>query len=306
MSQIEARVPVVRRFSRLYTNALGLLSSRLLETPYSLTEARVIFELAQAERTELRDLRASLDLDAGYLSRIVGRFEASGIVVRERSTSDARRQVIRLTEEGSQAFALLDRRSAEQVRAMLSELSDDQQHRLVGAMKTIEAILAPASLPRTVVLRLPRSGDFGWVVERHGAVYADEYGFDATFESLVARIIVEYVEHANPDRQAAWIAEVQGERVGCVFCMRETERVARLRLLLVEPTARGLGIGARLVDECITFARRAGYERITLWTNDVLHAARHIYERAGFQLLKEEAHHSFGQDLVGQDWELTL
>ncbi len=306
MSQIEARVPVVRRFSRLYTNALGLLSSRLLETPYSLTEARVIFELAQAERTELRDLRRSLDLDAGYLSRIVGRFEASGIVVRERSTSDARRQVIRLTEEGSQAFALLDRRSAEQVRAMLSELSDDQQHRLVGAMKTIEAILAPASLPRTVVLRLPRSGDFGWVVERHGAVYADEYGFDATFESLVARIIVEYVEHANPDRQAAWIAEVQGERVGCVFCMRETERVARLRLLLVEPTARGLGIGARLVDECITFARRAGYKRITLWTNDVLHAARHIYERAGFQLLKEEAHHSFGQDLVGQDWELTL
>lgn len=306
MSQIEARVPVVRRFSRLYTNALGLLSSRLLETPYSLTEARVIFELAQAERTELRDLRGSLDLDAGYLSRIVGRFEASGIVVRERSTSDARRQVIRLTEEGSQAFALLDRRSAEQVRAMLSELSDDQQHRLVGAMKTIEAILAPASLPRTVVLRLPRSGDFGWVVERHGAVYADEYGFDATFESLVARIIVEYVEHANPDRQAAWIAEVHGERVGCVFCMRETERVARLRLLLVEPTARGLGIGARLVDECITFARRAGYERITLWTNDVLHAARHIYERAGFQLLKEEAHHSFGQDLVGQDWELTL
>ena len=306
MSQIEARVPVVRRFSRLYTNALGLLSSRLLETPYSLTEARVIFELAQAERTELRDLRGSLDLDAGYLSRIVGRFEASGIVVRERSTSDARRQVIRLTEEGSQAFALLDRRSAEQVRAMLSELSDDQQHRLVGAMKTIEAILAPASLPRTVVLRLPRSGDFGWVVERHGAVYADEYGFDATFESLVARIIVEYVEHANPDRQAAWIAEVQGERVGCVFCMRETERVARLRLLLVEPTARGLGIGARLVDECITFARRAGYERITLWTNDVQHAARHIYERAGFQLLKEEAHHSFGQDLVGQDWELTL
>jgi len=306
MSQIEARVPVVRRFSRLYTNALGPLSSRLLETPYSLTEARVIFELAQAERTELRDLRGSLDLDAGYLSRIVGRFEASGIVVRERSTSDARRQVIRLTEEGSQAFALLDRRSAEQVRAMLSELSDDQQHRLVGAMKTIEAILAPASLPRTVVLRLPRSGDFGWVVERHGAVYADEYGFDATFESLVARIIVEYVEHANPDRQAAWIAEVHGERVGCVFCMRETERVARLRLLLVEPTARGLGIGARLVDECITFARRAGYERITLWTNDVLHAARHIYERAGFQLLKEEAHHSFGQDLVGQDWELTL
>ncbi len=189
---------------------------------------------------------------------------------------------------------------------MLSELSDDQQHRLVGAMKTIEAILAPASLPRTVVLRLPRSGDFGWVVERHGAVYADEYGFDATFESLVARIIVEYVEHANPDRQAAWIAEVHGERVGCVFCMREIERVARLRLLLVEPTARGLGIGARLVDECITFARRAGYERITLWTNDVLHAARHIYERAGFQLLKEEAHHSFGQDLVGQDWELTL
>lgn len=306
MSQIEARVPVVRRFSRLYTNALGLLSSRLLETPYSLTEARVIFELAQAERTELRDLRGSLDLDAGYLSRIVGRFEASGIVVRERSTSDARRQVIRLTEEGSQAFALLDRRSAEQVRAMLSELSDDQQHRLVGAMKTIEAILAPASLPRTVVLRLPRSGDFGWVVERHGAVYADEYGFDATFESLVARIIVEYVEHANPHRQAAWIAEVHGERVGCVFCMRETERVARLRLLLVEPTARGLGIGARLVDECITLARRAGYERITLWTNDVLHAARHIYERAGFQLLKEEAHHSFGQDLVGQDWELTL
>lgn len=297
---------MVRRFSRLYTNVLGLLRDGLLDTPYSLSEGRVIFELAQTEQTDLSDLRSALDLDAGYLSRILGRLETKGILRRERSTADARRQIILLTECGRQEFEVLDARSADQVRSLLSALSEDGQDRLVGAMRDIEGVLAPMSSPRTVVLRAPGSGDFGWVVERHGTLYATEYGWDQSFESLVARIVADYVEHAEPERQAAWIAEVDGQRVGCVFCMQKTLDVAQLRLLLVEPAARGLGIGRRLVEECMGFARRAGYGRMTLWTNDVLDSARRIYERVGFELVEEEKHHSFGQDLVGQTWELVL
>jgi DNA-binding MarR family transcriptional regulator/GNAT superfamily N-acetyltransferase len=306
MSTMEERIQVVRRFGRLYTKVLGLLRGGLLDTPYSLSEARVIFELAQTEQTDLSDLREALDLDAGYLSRILGRLEEKGLLRRERSTADARRQVILLTQDGRQEFEVLDMRSADQVRSLLSTLSEDGQDRLVGAMRDIEDVLAPMSSPRTVVLRGPRSGDFGWVVERHGALYAHEYGWNESFESLVARIVAEYVEHAEPERQAAWIAEVDGQRMGCVFCMQKTHDVAQLRLLLVEPTARGLGIGTRLVEECIDFARRAGYRHMMLWTNDVLDSARRIYEKAGFKLVEEEKHRSFGQDLVGQNWELAL
>lgn len=306
MSTLEHRIRVVRGFGRFYTNVLGLLSDGLLDTPYSLPEARVIFELAQAERIELSHLRETLDLDAGYLSRLVGGLEQKRLLQRERSASDARRQVLSLTSAGRDAFALLDRRSADQVRALLSSLTEDAQARLVAAMRQIQAILVPRERPRAVVLRAPRSGDFGWVVERHGRLYADEYGWDETFESLVARIVADYVEHAEPRRQSAWIAEVDGERVGCVFCTQKTADVAQLRLLLVEPAARGLGIGARLADECLAFARRCGYQQIMLWTNDVLHAARKIYENAGFRLVESSPHHSFGHDLVGQNWELDL
>src|SRR5262245_35945216 len=303
---IEARVAAVRRFNRAYTNVLGLLQEGLLDTRYSLTEARVVFELAQRDETQVSELRATLDIDAGYLSRILGRFEARGFVTRERSNEDARRQAIRLTDEGRSAFRQLDDRAAEQVRVLLARLGEDEQRRSVAAMAALQEILDTRDLPRVIVLRPPGSGDFGWVIERHGAVYAQEFGWDAAFEALVARIVADFIDHRDAEREAAWIAEVDGERAGCVFCVRKTEEVAQLRILLVEPSARGMGLGTRLVDECIRFAREAGYTTMILWTNDVLRDARRIYERAGFHLVEQEPHHSFGHDLVGQTWELTL
>ncbi len=300
------RIAAVRAFNRFYTNLLGVLREGLLRTPYSLTEARVIFELAQREATEVVDLRRTLDIDAGYLSRILARFESDGLAARERSSLDARRHVMRLTDQGRAAFEMLDARSAEEVAALLSELSDEGQRRLLAAMAVIQELLEGSPRAQAFVLRPPRAGDFGWVVHRHGAVYADEYGWDETFEALVAQIVADFVNRRDPQREAAWIAEVDGERMGCVFCTKRGEDVAQLRLLLVEPSARGMGIGTRLVEECIRFARRAGYERMMLWTNDVLKDARRIYERAGFELLEEEPHDSFGHHLVGQNWWLTL
>jgi DNA-binding MarR family transcriptional regulator/GNAT superfamily N-acetyltransferase len=302
----DERVAAVRRFNRFYTSVLGLLRDGLLETPYSLTEARILFELAQRDQTDLSDLRQLLELDAGYLSRILGRFERHRLVRRDRSSVDGRRQVLRLTKKGRAAFELLDRRSAQDVRGLLAGLSEDEQARLLNAMRDIEGVLASGRPPKAVVLRAPRPGDLGWVIERHGALYAAEYGWDETFEALVARIIADYVDRRDPRRETAWIAEVNGQRVGCVFCMKKSDSVAKLRLLLVEPSARGVGVGSRLVEECIRFARSVGYRRMTLWTNDVLQEARRIYERAGFRLVEAERHHSFGHDLIGQTWELSL
>jgi DNA-binding MarR family transcriptional regulator/GNAT superfamily N-acetyltransferase len=303
---VEDRVARVRAFNRFYTGVIGVLGEGLLETPYSLTEARVIFELAQRETTEVAVLRRALGVDAGYLSRILARFEADGLATRERSTGDGRRQVVRLTNAGGKAFRLLDARAADDVRALLSRLPDDEQRRLVGAMETVRGALEGAPRAETVVLRPPEPGDFGWIVGRNAAVYAGEYGWDETYEALVARIVADHLEHHDPRRERAWIAEVAGEPVGAVLCVRSDDDVAQLRLLLVEPSARGFGIGTRLVDECVRFARRAGYRRIILWTNDVLTDARRIYERAGFELVDEEPHHSFGKDLVGQTWALSL
>lgn len=300
------RVATVRSFNRFYTNVIGVLQEGLLRTPYSLTEGRVIFELAQRGTTELANLRRTLDIDAGYLSRILDRFEADGLVRRGRSTSDARRQVIRLTGQGRRAFRTLDERSAKEVRSLLSRLTEEDQRRLVGAMGAISGLLDRSPRSGSFVLRSPGAGDFGWVVQRHGALYASEYGWDETFEALVARIVADFVDHRDPKGEAAWLAELDGERVGCVFCVRKDEKVAQLRLLLVEPHARGVGIGSRLVEECIQFARRAGYEQMLLWTNDVLEDARRIYERAGFELREQTKHHSFGHDLVGQTWSRTL
>jgi DNA-binding MarR family transcriptional regulator/GNAT superfamily N-acetyltransferase len=297
-------VAAVRAFNRSYTNVIGVLREGLLGTPYSLTEARVIFELAQREATELADLRRQLDIDAGYLSRIIARFEADGIATRELSETDRRRQVVRLSGGGRAVFRELDRRSAEEVRRLLSPLTADDQRRLVGAMGAIQQVLED-SPRKPFLLRLPEPGDFGWIVHRHGALYSEEYGWDETFEALVARIVADYLEHRG-QRDAAWIAEVDGEPGGCVLCTKKKEKVAQLRLLLVEPRVRGMGIGTRLVEECIRFARRAGYEQIMLWTNDVLDDARRIYERAGFELVEEESHHSFGHDLVGQNWGRAL
>jgi DNA-binding MarR family transcriptional regulator/GNAT superfamily N-acetyltransferase len=302
-------VVAVRAFNRFYTTHLGLLRDDLLGTAYTLTEARILFELAQADRTEVTALRQALRLDAGYLSRVLRRFESDGLVTRERSGDDARRQVVGLTPAGREAYATLDSRSAEQVASLLDRLDGEQVRRLLGAMDTIRGLLDGGPRPAGYVIRPLAPGDLGWVVHRHGVRYAEEYGWDATFEALVARIVADYGDAAagpGAARQAGWIAEVDGEPVGCVFCMRRDDTTAQLRLLLVEPAVRGLGIGGRLVDECLRFARRAGYRDIMLWTNDVLHAARRIYERAGFELEREGRHHSFGHDLVEQVWRRTL
>jgi DNA-binding MarR family transcriptional regulator/GNAT superfamily N-acetyltransferase len=300
------QVAAVREFNRFYTGVIGLLREGLLGTPYSLTEARVLFELARDDAVEGAHLRRWLDIDAGYLSRLLARFEADGLVSRTRSPADGRRQVIGLTGPGRAVQADLDARSAGQIRALLAGLTPDGRRRLTAAMASIREIIGPAPPPAAFVLRPPVPGDLGWVVQRHGALYAAEYGWDASFEALVARIVADYAARDDRRRESAWIAELGGEPAGCVFCMRKTDTTAQLRLLLVEPRARGLGVGGRLVAECVSFARRAGYREMVLWTNDVLHAARRIYQRAGFRLAGSEPHHSFGHDLVGQDWRLPL
>jgi DNA-binding MarR family transcriptional regulator/GNAT superfamily N-acetyltransferase len=315
MTVQDKRVNTVRAFSRSYTELIGVLDEGLLRTPYSLTEARVIFELAQRDVAEVADLRRGLGLDAGYLSRILTRFEVHGLIARERSAVDGRRQVIRLTDAGRGVFRMLDARSTEQVRELLARLTEEDQRRLVSAMAVIQEVVEQAPRKDAYLLRPLRPGDIGWVVHRHGVRYAEEYGWDDSFEALVARILADYVDNRDPRCENAWIAEVDGEAVGCVFCVRggragsgggPAEQTAQLRLLLVEPRARGMGIGGRLVEECVRFARRAGYREITLWTNDVLAAARRIYQRAGFTLVDERPHHSFGHELVGQHWSLTL
>jgi DNA-binding MarR family transcriptional regulator/GNAT superfamily N-acetyltransferase len=301
------RVQAVRGFNRFYTNVIGVLGEGLLDTPYSLTESRVLFELAARSTCEVAGLRRTLDLDGGYLSRILARFDADGLITRERAADDARRQVVRLTGRGHEVFATLDDRSADQIAALLGRFTDDDQRRLVGAMEVIEGIVEGSAKADSFVLRPFGPGDYGWVIQRHGALYAAEYGWDSTFEALVARIVADYADGHDAGLENAWIAEVAGAPVGCVFCVRDAEEgVARLRLLLVEPGARGMGVGGRLVEECLRFARRAGYQSMVLWTNDVLVSARHIYQRAGFTLADEGAHHAFGHDLVEQTWRLTL
>ncbi|MEA2394735.1 MAG: hypothetical protein QOJ82_2626 [Solirubrobacteraceae bacterium] len=300
------RIAAVRAFNRFYTTRIGALQEGFLRTPHSLSEARVLFELGQREVTDVAALRRALELDAGYLSRLLARLDAQGLVARERSKADARRQRVRLTDDGRDAFALLDRRSAEDIGAVLDTLGEEDRRRLVGAMDVVRTLLDAAPRSDAYVLRPPRPGDLGWIVHRHGALYADEYGWDASFETLVARVVADYAADHDPTREGAWIAEVDGVPAGCVMCVAGDATTARLRLLLVEPSARGHGIGARLVEECLRFARRAGYAEVVLWTNDVLHGARRLYERAGFTLVAEERHHSFGHDLVGQDWSLRL
>jgi DNA-binding MarR family transcriptional regulator/GNAT superfamily N-acetyltransferase len=299
-------VAAVREFNRFYTNVIGLLHEGLLDTPYSLTEARVIFELARWDTAEVSRLRRSLDIDAGYLSRILARFEADGLITRQRSPSDGRQQVIAMTGPGRAAFLMLDGRSADQVAALLSRLSRSDQRRLTSAMAAVREIIDGTPRPAMFILRAPRTGDLGWVVHRHGALYEQEYGWDQTFETLVARIVADYAAGHDPKREAAWIAEADGEPVGCVFCVRKSDKTAQLRLLLVEPGVRGMGVGSGLLAECLGFARRAGYAEMVLWTNDVLIEARRLYERTGFELVESHQHHSFGHDLVGEIWRLAL
>lgn len=303
----ERRVEAARRFNRFYTKRIGVLEEGLLRSPFSLTEARVIYELAHHEGPTATDLAGELSLDPGYLSRVLRRLEDRGVLCRTLSPDDARQYHIALTEEGREAFAALDAASREEIGAMLRSLPDAEQERLVEAMVEIQELLGDESGPAApYLLRPPRPGDMGWVVHRHGVLYAEEYGWNEEFEALVAEIVAGFMNGFDPDRECCWIAEMDGENVGCVFLVQGSEAIARLRLLLVEPKARGFGIGSRLVEECVRSARLMGYAKITLWTNDVLHAARRIYERAGFRLVEEEPHHSFGRDLVGQTWELEL
>ena len=304
----EERVAAVRAFNRFYTPLIGLLGDRFLGTPYSLTEGRVIFELAQREETEVVELRRELDLDAGYLSRILARFEAAGIATRGRSERDRRRQVVRLTRRGRGRFRVLDRRSAAEIGGLLSRLDDSGQEEVVSAMGSIRRALGNGSGPEPAVrLREPLPGDLGWIVERHGALYAREHGWDARFEALVAEIVAEFAASRDPSRERAWIAEAHGGvRAGCILCVAKSRPIAQLRLLLVEPRFRGLGVGRRLVDECVSFARAAGYREMTLWTNDVLTSARPIYDGAGFDPVDEEAHEKFGPRVRGQHMRLRL
>ncbi len=301
------RIERIRAFNRFITREVGALQEGLLHSPYSLPEARVIYELAHRPGVMAATLARDLGLDPGYLSRLVSRLEDAGLLERRRSQEDARQRLLTLTEAGREAFALIDRRAADEIQDLLEDVSEADQARLVAAMDDIERVLGkPLKYSAPFVLRAPEPGELGWVVQRHGALYALEYGWDASFEALVARIVADFADHHDPARERCWIAEMQGRPVGSIFLVDAGDGVGKLRLLLVEPQARGLGLGGGLVDACVRFARRAGYRRITLWTNDVLAAARRIYERAGFEQVASEPHRSFGHDLVGETWELPL
>jgi DNA-binding MarR family transcriptional regulator/GNAT superfamily N-acetyltransferase len=309
VDQLAQRIERVRRFSRFFTRQLGLLREGLLRSEFSLTEARVIYELAHHERATPAHLSEELGIDPGYLSRILKGFGERGLIGRTPSPTDRRQSVLSLTDAGEAAFARLNADSRGQVEGMLAPLADPEQARLVAAMEVIEGLLGARPEHRVpYLLRPPLPGDIGWAIHRHGVLYDQEYGWNDDFEALVAKILAGFVEDFDARRERCWIAEREGENVGCVFLVRHPQRegVARLRCLLVEPSARGLGIGRRLVQECTRFARQAGYRTITLWTNSVLDAARAIYQAEGYQLVAEEPHHSFGKDLVGQTWELQL
>ena len=303
---MSATVERVRAFNRGWTEVLGLLDHSLLRTDHSLAEARVIFELAQGDSWERLELRDRLGMDASFLTRVLGRLEDKGLVASTRSETDGRALDLALTNGGRQAFHVLDNRSAEQIGELLDPLTQEQRSTLIESMAVISHLVGPRHQDCEVSLRSLEPGDLGWVVGRHGAVYFDEYGWDTDFEALVAQIVTDYHTAFKPERENAWIAEVDGARAGCVFCCERDAETAQLRILLVEPWARGLGLGTRLVNECVAFAKEAGFSKVMLWTNDVLVSARRIYEGVGFELVEEEEHHTFGHDLVGQNWELDL
>jgi DNA-binding MarR family transcriptional regulator/N-acetylglutamate synthase-like GNAT family acetyltransferase len=307
-SAFDARVAAVRGFNRFYTQKIGVLNEGLLKSRFSLTEARVLYELAHREQPTAADLCGDLALDAGYLSRILTRFEQQGLIARAAAKADRRQSLLTLTAKGRAAFAPLDARSRREIGALMDGMGQAEQAGLVAAMATIERLLGARRRQSgsPYLLRPHQPGDMGWIVHRHGALYAQEYGFDERFEALVADIVAKFITHFDPKKERCWIAERDGAIIGSVFLVRKSKTVAKLRLLLVEPSARGLGIGSRLVEECLRFARQAGYRKITLWTNDVLHAARHIYVKAGFRKIASERHHSFGHDLIGETWELGL
>jgi DNA-binding MarR family transcriptional regulator/GNAT superfamily N-acetyltransferase len=303
----EQRVGAVRRFSRFYTREIGLLQASWLDSSYSLTQARVLYELSRRTACTASDLAAELGLDHGYLSRILRGFSDHGLITRRRSQDDGRQSVISLTGRGRKAFAPLDARSQREAGALIAKLSGEDQARVVEAMATIEALISrKENEAQSYRLRPHRAGDMGWVVERHGVLYGAEYGWDSRIEGLTAEIVAAFLKNFDSARERCWIAEIGGEPVGSVFLVKESDEVARLRLLIVDPKARGLGIGRRLVDQCITFAREAGYSKITLWTHGVLKGARAIYQQAGFELVEEWVHDEFGKPEASESWDLKV
>ncbi len=304
---IQQRIEAVRQFSRFYTRQLGVLNQKLLGSKYSLAEVRVLFELAHRESCTAKEIGQDLGLDAGYLSRMVNRFVRTRLIARERSDADARKVLLRLTAKGRLVFASLDRQSSEQVAEMLTVLPEGKQEKLVNALRRAEESFAPDKTAEPIVrFRSHRPGDIGWVIQRHGALYAQEYGWDESFEALVAEVAAQFIKNFDPNRERCWIAELDGEPVGSIFLVKYTDEIAKLRLLLVEPHARGLGIGRSLVRECVEFARQSGYKRVTLWTQSCLLAARKLYAEAGFKLIKKEPQRAFGAELVSETWELEL
>jgi DNA-binding MarR family transcriptional regulator/N-acetylglutamate synthase-like GNAT family acetyltransferase len=302
----ETQITEVRAFNRFYTRRLGVLGQRLLESPFSLSEARVLYELAHRHGAAAKEIGTELDLDPSYLSRIVQKFTDDGLITRKPLPVDRRQYQLALTAKGRQAFAKLDRSSHDDVARMLRSLSEADRRRLTAAMATIEGVLGADGAPAAAILREPRPGDMGFVVQSHGARYASEYGFDSSFEALVAEITAKFLTSFDASRERCWIAEIDGAAVGSVFLVRHDDEIAKLRLLLIEPAGRGHGLGQRLVAECIAFARACGYRKITLWTQSILTAARRIYQDAGFVLVATEPHRSFGQSLIGETWEMRL
>jgi len=306
-TRIEQNIDAVRGFNRFYTRQIGVLREGLLQSAFSLTEARVLYEIAHRQLPTATELRQELGLDPGYLSRLLSKLEKRGLVAKSASRSDGRQSLLRLTARGGRTFATLDARQSAEVAALLRAVPPTGQSRLVQAMRSIETVFGARPAPTPYILRSHQPGDMGWVVHRHGVLYAQEYGYDEQFEALVAEIAANFIQHFDAKKEHCWIAEKDGEIVGSIFLVKKSKSVAKLRLLLVEPSARGLGIGKRLVDECLRFARQAGYQKMVLWTQSELPAARHIYEAAGFRLVEEKAHRSWGRDdLVSQIWEMKL
>ena len=303
---VDVQVSAIRAFNRFYTRKIGVVDG-IASSPFSLAEARVLYELAHREQPTSTDIRKELGLDAGYVSRILREFERRKFVTREQSKTDEREKFLSLTAKGRRAFAQLDARSDRDVTATLEELSPAERKRLVDAVQTVHSLLSDQPEPKTPYLLRPHQpGDMGWIVHRQAILYAEEYGWDETYEALAAEIVAQFIKNYDPKRERCWIAERDGARVGAVFVAKASDEVAKLRLLHVESEARGLGIGKRLVEECVRFSRQAGYQKITLWTQSILDAARHIYKQAGFRVMREEQHHSFGKDLTAETWELDL
>jgi DNA-binding MarR family transcriptional regulator/GNAT superfamily N-acetyltransferase len=308
---INPQIAAIRSFNRFYTRTIGTLEEHLLQSSLSLPEARVLYEIATRTQPTASEIAAALNLDLGYLSRILRIFADRKLITRKASPADARQSLLALTKAGQKEFATLNQRSIQQVEQMIAPFTDEQRTRLVHAMSTIQTTLEPSPNQPPFILRLHRPGDMGWVVQRHGLLYAREYGWDERFEALVARITADFIDNFDPARERCWIAERNGESIGSIFLVedkkaKKSRPTARLRLLLVEPSARGLGLGRTLIRECTQFARNTGYRRITLWTNSVLDAARHLYQAEGYRLSSEEPHNSFGKKLIGQHWELHL